>query len=94
MSCAGVRAAASVAPGDPTDVLDQAAHDQDARLLVGGSHRPSRIAAAFVGSVSRRLVLIELDPTLDPLALVPRTRIKLRPSLSAPRDRGDGRGRR
>lgn len=62
----------SVMAGDPTEALIQAAQERDARLIVVGSHSRGKIAAALVGSVSRRLAsraatpVVVLPPTARP----------------------------
>ncbi len=74
VSKAGVRGELSAIPGDPAEVLAQAAQERDARLIVVGSHRRGRIAAALIGSVSRRLVtrattpVVVLPPAASPSA--------------------------
>ena len=55
MSRAGVLGERRVLRGDPTEVLDHAAEEANARLIVVGTHGQGNVAAAFLGSVSRRL---------------------------------------
>ena len=64
MSRAGVCGELSVMAGDPTEALIQAAQERDARLIVVGSHSRGRIAAALVGSVSRRLASRATTPVV------------------------------
>lgn len=64
MARAGVVGERRVMHGDPTEVLDHAAKEADARLIVVGTHGQGNIAAAFLGSVSRRLASRAHTPVL------------------------------